>query len=409
MAFAPIFDPADPTFRRDPYPLLARLRAENPIHFSPALKGWAVTRYGDVQAVLKNSTEMSADKITPFYKSLGPEQKPQVQILVDYLGRWLVFRDPPDHTRLRSLIARAFTPKALAEIRPNIEAISALLLDGLAGRDECDLVASFANPLPAYVIMDMLGVPRAMLPEMRAWSEDIKLFIGTARQTPDKYTLARRGVGAMADAFRTLIAERRGASRGDVLSALVAVNDAQDGRLSDEELIATSILFLFAGHETTASLIAMGSIALIQNRGERQRFIETPALTHTAIEEFLRFDGPTPAMMRIATVDHDFGGHAIKTGDRVWTFIGAANRDPGEFTDPDRLDIARAPNRHVTFGFGTHFCLGAPLARLEAQIALPLLHRRYPEMTLAAEPADWNDGLTLRGPQQVPVRLGRRG
>jgi cytochrome P450 len=404
---APVFDPADPAFHVDPYPLLARLRLESPVHYSPPLKGWVVTRYADVQRVL-GDRQLSADKITPFYASLAPAQKSEVQVLVDTLGRWLVFRDPPDHTRLRALLARAFTPRALAAIRPNIERITTHLLDDMAGQDRVDLVAAFANPLPAYVIMDMLGVPRGMLADMRAWSQDIKLFIGSARQTPDKYALARRGTLAMADAFRKLIAERRAAPMGDMLSELVAVNDAQDGRLSDEELIATSILFLFAGHETTASLIAMGSIALMRNWDERRRFLATPIFTHSAVEEFLRYDGPTPAMMRIATSDHELAGHPVRKGDRVWTFIGAANRDPAEFADPDRLDIARAPNRHVTFGFGTHFCLGAPLARLEAQIALPLLHHRHPRMALAEAPQDWNDGLTLRGPRQVLVRLGGR-
>jgi cytochrome P450 len=253
----------------------------------------------------------------------------------------------------------------------------------------------------------MLGVPRSVLPEMRRWSEDIKLFIGSARQSPDKYVRAKRGVDGMADCFRGLIAVRRTNPRDDILTTLVAANDAQDGRLSDDELIATSILFLFAGHETTASLIAMASIALCQDEAARAQFLafRAPQDVVSAVEEFLRFDGPTPAMMRIALRDAEIDGHAIKAGDRVWTFIGAANRDEAVFTEPDRLNFTRAPNPHVTFGFGAHFCLGAPLARLEAQIALPRLHARFPKMTLAGEPTGWNDGLTLRGPGQVAVRL----
>lgn len=408
MTVAETFNPIDPAYAVDPYPALARFRAEAPVHFSPTLKGWAVFRHADVQQVMRDS-QMSADKITPFYTALDPAQKSKVELLVTYLGGWLVFKDPPDHTRLRSLIARAFTPSALATVRPNVDAIVSLLLAGLEGRETCDLVADFANPLPAYVIMDMLGVPRTLLPEMRGWSEDIKLFIGTARQTADKYALAKRGTAAMADCFRALIAERRRRPASDILTTLVAANDAQDGRLSDDELIATSILFLFAGHETTASLIAMASIALMRNEPARQAFLglKGPQQVNLAVEEFLRFDGPTPAMMRIALRDAEIGGHRIKAGDRVWTFIGAANRDPAVFTRPDELDVARAPNPHVTFGFGPHFCLGAPLARLEAQIALPALHGRFPRMMLAAEPAGWNDGLTLRGPGRVEVRLGR--
>jgi cytochrome P450 len=401
------FDPADKTFRTDPYPLLAELRAKAPVHFSPALKGWTVFRHADVQRVMRDS-QMSADKITPFYTSLNPQQRSEVQVLIEYLGRWLVFRDPPDHTRLRGLIARAFTPKSLASIRSNIDSIVTMLLDDMAGKTDVDLVTAFSNPLPAFVIMDMLGVPRAMLGEMKSWSDDIKLFIGTAKQTEDKYARARRGVEGMGDAFRVLIKQRRTAPTDDVLSMLVAVNDSHDGRLSDEELIATSILFLFAGHETTASLIAMASIALMRDEAARAQFLglRSPLEVQTAVEEFLRFDGPTPSMMRIALVGAEIDGHAIKPGDRVWTFIGAANRDPHVFDRPDQLNLGRAPNPHVTFGFGTHFCLGAPLARLEAQIALPRLHARYPQMMLAATPSGWNDGLTLRGPGSVPVRLG---
>jgi hypothetical protein len=401
------FDPADPQFRVDPYPLLARLRESEPVHYAPALKGWAVLSHAGVQQVLRDA-EMSADKMTPFYAALSPGEKSAVATLITYLGGWLVFRDPPDHTRLRGLISRAFTPSMLATIRPNVGRVVAHLLGELAGRDTCDLAADFANPLPAYVIMDMLGVPRNRLADMRAWSEDIKLFVGTAQHVPDKYVKARRGTEAMADCFRDLIAARRARSHDDILATLVAANDARDGRLSDDELIATAILFLFAGHETTASLIAMASLALLRDAAARQVFLalKEPREVQVAVEEFLRFDGPTPAMMRIALVDREIAGHRIKRGDRVWTFIGAANRDPSVFIDPDRIDLARYPNPHVTFGFAAHFCLGAPLARMEAQLALPALHARFPRMTLAAEPDAWNDGLTLRGPGRLAVTLG---
>jgi cytochrome P450 len=401
------FDPADPAISIDPYPVLASLREREPVHYAPALRGWAVLTHAGVQQVMRDA-QMSADKITPFYAALAPGERSAVETLVTYLGGWLVFRDPPDHTRLRSLISRAFTPKSLAAIRPNVERIVVQLIDALDGRDGCDLVEDFANPLPAYVIMDMLGVPRGLLADMRAWSEDIKLFIGTAQRVPDKYALARRGTEAMADAFGALIAARRLRPHDDVLAMLVAANDAQDGQLSDEELIATAILFLFAGHETTASLIAMASLALLDDAAVRRQFLAMrhPQEVQIAVEEFLRFDGPTPAMMRIALVDTEIDGHQIRRGDRVWTFIGAANRDPAVFSEPDRLDLTRSPNPHVTFGFGTHFCLGAPLARLEAQIALPQLHARFPRMERAGGSVRWNDGLALRGPGSLPVRLG---
>jgi hypothetical protein len=404
-AAAPIFDPADPAFRVDPYPMFARLRAENPVHWSPPLRAWVVTRHDDVRTIMRHDA-MSADRITPFYRALSPDGRSQVEVLVRVLGRWLVFRDPPDHTRLRALIARAFTPKELATIRPNVEAITALLLQRMRGHDAIDLVAAFANPLPAYVIMDMLGVPRDRLDEMKSWSDDIKLFIGTSQSTSDKYARARRGVEGMAAMFRELIADHRARPRADVLMTLIEANEDGSGRLDDEELVATAILFLFAGHETTASLIAMATRALTSAPDVRLGFLalKEPRAIQLAIEEFLRFDGPTPAMIRVALTAHEIGGHRIADGDRVVTLIGSANRDEAVFEAADVLQLSRDPNPHVTFGYGSHFCLGAPLARLEAQIALPALHRQFPAMVPAGA-VTWADGLTLRGPTTMPVRL----
>lgn len=401
----PVFDPADPVFRVDPYPLFARLRTENPVHWSEAVRGHVVTRYDDVQRAMRDPA-LSADRITPFYAAQNAALRSQIETLVRYLGRWLVFRDPPDHTRLRGLVARAFTPKALAGIKPNVEQITAHLLERLAGRDKCDLVADFATLLPAYVIMDMLGVPRAMLPEMKSWSDEIKLFIGTAQSTPDKYARAHRGVAGMAEAFRSLITEHRANPKDDVLSTLIAARDDDSGRLDDDELVATAILFLFAGHETTTSLLAMGSKALLDTPVQRQHLLADPTCAAACVEECLRFDGPTPSMVRIAIEDITIGDQRIRRGERVIALLGAANRDPDVFAKPDDFDIARTPNPHVTFGYGPHFCLGAPLARLEAQIALPALHSRFPAMARTDGDVPWSDGMTLRGPLALPVRLG---
>ncbi len=302
----PIFNPAGAAYRANPYPTLAHLRAENPVHWSPHVKAWVLTRHTDVQNALRSDT-MSVDKITPFYKALPSARQAELETLVRYLGRWMTFRDPPDHGRLRRLVARAFTPKSMAAIQPNVEAVTAHLLDQLHGRDSCDLAADFANLLPAYVILDMLGVPRAMLPDMKAWSDEIGLFIGTSQVTPDRNQRAQAGVIGMAAAFRRLIAEHRANPRPDMLMTLIEANDAGDGRLDDDELIATAILFLFAGHETSASLLAMSSLALMQDNDRRRAFqaLEDPRAIATAVEEFLRYDGPTPAMMRIAMIDHE--------------------------------------------------------------------------------------------------------
>lgn len=399
-------DPHDPSFVVDPYPALARLRRGAPVHWSPPLRAWVVTRYDDVHTVL-HDRQLSADTVTPFYKSQPSETQAKIGSLMRYLGNWLVFKDPPDHTRIRNLTARVFTSRALAPVRANVEQISAKLLSAMQPDTEVDLVATYSNPLPAYVIMDMLGVPRALLPDMKRWSDEIKLFIGSARSVPDKYDRARAGVEAMAVAFREVIEDHRRRPRDDVLSLLVEAHDEADGRLSDDELIATCILFLFAGHETTTNLITMASMHLVQRPVQRARFLalETEAETEAATEEFLRFDGPTPSMVRIAIQDHQLGGQVIKAGERIYAMIAAANRDPDVFERADEFDIGRPAKRHYAFGYGTHFCLGAPLARLEAAIAIPALHQRFPHMQLSGEPV-WADGITLRGPLQLPVLLG---
>ena len=398
-------DPCQLGFAADPYSTLMRLRQAAPVHWSPPLKAWVVLKYGHVHEVLLGRG-LSADTVTPFYEAQPAETRAKMQSLMRYLGNWLVFKDPPDHTRMRNLVSRIFTTRALNKMRPGIALIIDELLTGLDEQDELDLVQAFSNPLPAYVIMEMLGVPRSMLPEMKMWSDEIKLFIGAAQSVPDKYDRARAGVEAMADAFRSVIDARRRRPGDDVLSLLIAARDADDERLSDDELVASAILFLFAGHETTTNLISMATMHLAEWPDQRARFsaLKDPKAIAAAVEEFLRFDGPTPSMVRVAIADHEIDGHSIEAGQRIYAVIASANRDPDVFEAPDTLDISRLQQRHYAFGYGTHFCLGAPLARLEALLALPALHRAFPDLEINGEP-QWADGLTLRGPVSLPVRL----
>ena len=305
---APLFyDPTDPAIRANPYPLYARLRDEDPLHWSPSLKSWMVTRYEDVRRVLGDPA-LSSDRISPFYKSLPGPLQAQVAELVQILGRWLVFRDPPDHARLRAPMQRAFTATAMAAIKPNVEGVVAMLLDQLAQHDEADIVRDFALPLPAYVIMDMLGVPRAMLASMREWSDDIRLFIGTARGVPGKYARARHGVLQMAAYFRALIEDRTREPRADVLTSLVNARDAEDAAFDDEELVAAAILFLFGGHETTTNLLGNATLALLRHPAQRDHLVADPTLVPSAIEEFLRYDGSSLSMVRIVTTEHRIAG-----------------------------------------------------------------------------------------------------
>ena len=397
------FNPEDPAVNADPFPVFRRLQEEDPIHWSEGLKSWVVTRYEDVRRIAVDR-ELSADRVRPYFEILPSEEQRRLRDLQHYLTLWAVFKDAPDHTRLRGLMNRAFTPRAVEALRPNIERIVDDLLDNIVERGEADFIANFAYPLPASVIMDMLGVPRADLAVMKLWSDEMALFVGIARATPDKYMRAQVGTREMAAYFRQLIAARRACSRQDMISALIAAEE-QDQRLSEDEIVATCILLLFAGHETTANLIGNGLIALLGNPDQLAKLRARPDLAASAVEECLRYDGPSGALARLVGIAHEFGGRKLAKGDRVYAFMNAANRDPRRFPDPDRFDIERDDNRHLTFGHGAHFCLGAPLARLEAQIAFPRIFARLARLELATDRFEWIDSLALRGVKRLPVRF----
>jgi cytochrome P450 len=395
------FSLADPVVNADPFPIFRRLQDEDPVHWSDAVRGWNITRYDDVRAIALDR-EMSADRVRPFFEVLPNAEQRKLADLRHYLTLWAVFKDAPDHTRLRGLMNRAFTPRAVEALRPNIERIVDDLLDANVERGEADLIADFAYPLPASVIMDMLGVPRSDLGVMKVWSDDIALFVGIARTTPGKHARAQAGTREMAAYFRRLVAERRKAPRDDMISALIAAEEEAQ-HLSEDEIVATCILLLFAGHETTANLIGNGVLALLRHPEQLAKLRARPELAASAVEECLRYDGPSGALARVVAVEQEMHGRHLKQGDRVYAWMNAANRDPRRFVDPDRFDVERTDNRHLTFGHGAHFCLGAPLARLEAQIAFPRILARLDRMALAADEFDWIDSLILRGVKRLPV------
>jgi cytochrome P450 len=403
------FDLGDPATNADPFPAFARLRADDPVHWSPAMKAWIVTRYADVKQVALNNRQISADRLTPFFKTNPEYQRGSIESLARYLNHWMVFRDPPDHTRLRRLFNKAFTPTAVENLRPNIEGIVAELIEGMeakAKRDgTADFIADFAYPLPASVIMDLLGVPRADLVRMKVWSDDIALFIGTAQVAGNKYLRAEAGARAMAAFFRELVEARAAEPAADMISKLVLARDESDA-LTTDEIVGTCILLLFAGHETTTNLIGNGFLYSMRHRAQWERLIAQPSLAASAVEEYLRYDGPSGALARVAAGEIEMAGKTIRAGDRVFAFMNSANRDPEAFDDPERFDIGREQNPHLTFGHGIHFCLGAPLARLEAQIAAIRVSERLPDIRLAGGEPDWHDSLILRGVKSLPVRLG---
>jgi cytochrome P450 len=391
------FNPMDPAFVADPYPTYHRLRAEDPVHHSP-LGFWVLTRYPDVMAMLRDP-RLTKEPIAAFVAARFGMAVPPPG-----LGLSMLDRDPPDHTRLRGLVSKAFTPKALESLRPGIQQIVDDLLADVAGKGQMDLIEEFAYPLPVRVICEMLGVPVKDHERFKAWGLDIARGLDAIMLPPDSEVGQRSVAGrrGLAEYFRELIAERRAAPRDDMLSALIVAEEAGD-KLNEEELLATCILLLVAGHETTVNLIGNGTLALLRHPDQLQKLRENPGLIVTAVEELLRFDGPVQRTARIPSEDITIGGRTIPKGEMVMPFLGAADRDPAQFPDPDRLDIMRADNRHIAFGMGIHFCLGAPLARMEGQIAINTLLARLPKLALATDRPQFRQSLTLRGLQVLPV------
>jgi hypothetical protein len=284
-----------------------------------------------------------------------------------------------------------------------VEALTQWLLDSIGERSEFDFIADFAGPLPALVIMDMLGAPREELGRLKHLSDEMALFIGSARDASAKYERASAATREMAGIFRELVSARRAAPQRDLLSELVALDDAGD-RLSDDELVATCILLLFAGHETTTHHLANGLRALLAFPEELEKLRANRSLAPAAVEELLRYDGPIGAQVRIVKEPHALHGKQFRAGDRVFLLMNAANRDPRAYDDPERLDLERNGVPHLTFGFGAHICLGFPLARLEGQIALPAVLARWRHLELAGEPPEWMDSMVLRGMKTLQLR-----
>jgi len=398
------YRPSDREVLADPFPLYGRLRDEDPAHWSTQLKAWVLTRYDDVKRVCLDPT-MSSDRLRPFFRALPSAEATRMAELIRILTLWMVFRDPPEHTRLRRLASRVFHVRSIHALRPNVEALTVWLLERIGERERFDFIAEFAGPLPALVIMDMLGVPRGELERLKRLSDEMALFIGSARETPGKYGRAEAATHEMAELFRALIAARRAAPRRDLLSELVHLEDEGD-RLTEDELVATCVLLLFAGHETTTHHITNGLAALLRFPAELEKLRANPGgLAPAAVEELLRYDGPIGAQVRIVQEAQVFHGREFKQGERVFLMMNAANRDPRAYDEPDRVDLGRHGVPHLTFGYGAHLCLGFPLARLEGQIALPAVLKRWRRLEPTAERLEWMDSMVLRGMKAFPVRV----
>ena len=390
----------DPDFLADPYPVYHRLRTEDPVHHHP-LGFYVLTRYDDVTAFLRD----------PRFGKSGYQALFESRFGAGPDGPWLalsmLFRDPPDHTRLRALVSKAFSPRVVETLRGRIQDIVDRLLERMVGSAGMDVIEDLAYPLPVTVISELLGVPVGDADTVKEWSWDVARALDAIALPvgPDVIERGRRATDEMAGYFRRLIVERRRRSGPDLLSGLVEAEEAGD-RLTEHELLATCVLLYVAGHETTVNLIGNGLLALLRNPGELRRLRGAPGLLAGAVEEFLRYDGPVQRTGRMAACDTEIGGVLIPAGSLVLALLGAANRDPSQFTEPDRLDLGRAEPRHLAFGSGIHYCLGASLARLEAQVAIGTLVRRFPAIALAVEWPTWRPSSTLRGLDALPVVLG---
>ena len=393
---------------REPERFYARLRATQPVWWSETHRAWVVTRHADIVAALR-SPQFTAERIGPVRARVAAPADSDLDRSLAILERWLVFKDPPDHERLRALVSRAFTPSIVRARADQITARVDELLDDLeaagGGRSApVDLVRHFAYPLPAVVIAEMLGVPPEDRDRFKAWSDQLTTMVFGAHDRPDRFAVGAGGLAELASYLAQLVGHYERHPADNLITVLLAREG--DDALTRPELVATATLLLFAGHETTTNLIANGVLALLGAPGEAKRLRADPALLPAAVEEFVRFDGPAKATMRLVGHDHDFAGTPLRQGDRVFLMNCAGNRDPAAFADPDVLDVGRHPNPHLGFGFGPHFCLGAGLARLEVAIAVGRLLARFPALALADEVLDWQPTVLSRALLRLPVTVG---
>ncbi len=387
------FDPRAPEFRANPYPTYDLLRAAAPVLYWDVWGVWFLSRYDDCSTLLRDGRLGHAE-----IEGEPPEQQ---RALFEMQRRWMLVRNPPDHTRLRSLVHKAFTPRVVEQMRSRIQTITDGLLDRMVGAGLADLIADLAYPLPVTVIAELLGIPANDHAQFHTWSNDLARSLDLT-DDPAVYNQAARAAIAMTEYLRAIIAQRRRQPQDDLLSALIAAEEG-GGRLSEDELYATCALLLIAGHETTINLIGNGVLALLRNPDQLRRLHQNPEMIKAAVEELLRYDSPVQVTFRVALENLEIRNQKIQAGQQVAFLLGAANHDPERFAEPHMLDISRDPNPHLAFSQGIHYCLGAPLARLEGQIAISTLLRRLPELALARETLEYRDNYTLRGLRRLPV------
>ena len=389
------YNPLSARMAQDPYPVYATLRARDPVHRSRLLNAWLFTRHADVDAILRNHRHFSND---PRSGTLTARQQASLPPPREFT---MLLLDPPDHTRLRALVNKAFTPKAVNALESRIRSILGDLLDAIEDPGAFDLMQAVAQPLPVIVIAEMLGVPPEDRERFKVWSARRARLLEPMISRRDR-ELGEKAARAFDAYFSAIIETRRAAPRDDILSALVQAEDEGE-RLSARETLNMLRLLLSAGNETTTNLIGNGVLALLRNPDQLQRLREDPTLVPAAVEELLRYDSPVQASFRRVLADCEVNGFPLRKSDNIVVLLGAANRDPDVFENPDTLDIARGQRSHLSFGRGIHHCLGAPLARLEGRIVLEMLLDRFPSMGLLTERPQFHKGIVLRGLESLPV------
>ena len=391
-----------PQMLANPYPLYDRLRTEAPVHWDPFLHAWVVTRYADVVTVL-HDVRFSAQR-TPTPDVLTRMGLAALSPIAQVMVQQMLFMDPPAHTRLRSLASKAFTPRRVDLLQPHIQEIVDGLLDRVQAQGRMDVMADLAYPLPAIVTAEMLGVPTSDCDQLKAWSADFATMLGNFEHNPDHAPRVRRSLEEMTAYFRAAIHQQREAPREGLIHALMTAEYEGD-RLSEDEVIANVIITMVGGQETTTSMIGNGLLTLLRHPDQWQKLRADPSLISDAIEEMLRYESPIQHTARMTAQDLELGGQRLRQRQAVIAVLGAANRDPERFPNPDRFDIGRPDNRHVAFGWAGHFCFGAPLARMEGRVAFETLLRRMPQLTLEPHPPTWQENLCYRGLTALPVRF----
>jgi pimeloyl-[acyl-carrier protein] synthase len=390
----------DPTLpgHPDPYPLLHRLRADEPVHFSAFIDGWVLTRYADALVYLRDRRFSRVAYLDRMRAKFGN------QPILDLQAGELTFSDPPNHVVLKGLAMKAFSPNAIAAARPSLESRVDEVLDGLSGAGRMDVIADFAYPLPADAISAMVGVPREDWAMLRGFVDGVVLSRGIVR-TSAMMAEGDKSARQFIEYLGALVKERRARPHADLMSAMIAAEE-RGRRLTDDEVVTMAEQLFTAGHGTTRNLIGSAALALLRNPAEFKKLRESPGLIESAIEEALRYDSPTQAPNpQVAAEDVEIGGRKISKGEVVTVLLGAANRDPAKFPEPDRFDIVRADGEHLAFSHGAHYCLGASLARLQAQIAISALVRRMPRLRLATDTLKWKKMGRFRGLESLPVEF----